>query len=126
MCDTLPLDREGESMFSASIPSPNMLSHGALYLAVRADATEDDIQARFPTLTKISAKDKVQELLMRAVPGLPVRHIAQPPAAIPAQVGRQYFRLEPGGEHWDAISNALTLGIHVSPGCRSSVSNYWR
>ena len=41
---------------------------------------------------------------------------ARPPDAIPVQAGRQYFRLEPDGEHWDAISAALTVGIHVSPG----------
>ena len=45
-----------------------------------------------------------------------MRHVAQPPAAIPSQVGRSYFELEPGGEHWDAIKNSLTLAIHVSPG----------
>lgn len=116
MCDTLPLEREGESMFWARIPSPNMLSHGALYLSVRADATEDEIQAKLPALTKITAKDKLQELLMRAIPGLPIRFAPQPPSAIPAQPGRCYFRLEPDGEHWDAITASLTLAIHAAPG----------
>lgn len=116
MCDTLTLEQEGESMFWSKIPSPNMLTHGSLYLSVRADATDDEIQAKLPTLTKISAKDKLQELLMRAIPGLAIRYIAQPPTAIPVQAGRQYFRLEPGGEHWDAISSSLSVGIHVSPG----------
>tara|TARA_R110002094_G_scaffold79448_5_gene85343 strand:- start:1393 stop:2694 length:1302 start_codon:yes stop_codon:yes gene_type:complete len=116
MCDTLNLEREGESMFWAKIPSPNMLTHGALYLSVRADASEDEIQAKLPTLTKISAKDKLQELLMRAIPGLPIRFIAQPPTSIPVQAGRIYFKLEPEGEHWDAISASLTIGIHASPG----------
>ena len=116
MCDTLTLEQEGESMFWCKIPSPNLLTHGSLYLSVRADATEDEVQGKLPTLTKISAKDKLQELLMRAIPGLAIRYIAQPPTAIPVQAGRQYFRLEPDGEHWDAISAALTVGIHVSPG----------
>lgn len=116
MCDTLPLEREGESMYWAKIPSPNMLTHGALYLSVRADATEDEIQAKLPVLTKITAKDRLQDLLMRAIPGLPIRFIAQPPSAIPTQTGRLYFKLEPEGEHWAAISASLTLGIHASPG----------
>lgn len=115
-CDSLPLEREGESLFTTRIPSPNMLTHGRLFLAVRADATEDQIQSSFPTLVKIAAKDRLQDLLMRAIPGLPIRHVAQPPAAIPTQVGRTYFRLEPSGEHWDAIVASLTLAIHVSPG----------
>lgn len=116
MCDTLTLEQEGESMFWCKIPSPNMLTQGALYLSVRADATEEEIQGLLPTLTKISAKDKLQDLLMRAIPGLPIRYIPQPPTSIPVQAGRQYFRLEPGGEHWDAIAASLTVGIHMSPG----------
>lgn len=93
-----------------------MIAHGHLYLSVRAEATADEVQARFPSLVKISSKDKVPELLMRAIPGLPVRHVPQPPAAIPSQLGRTYFLLEPGGEHWEAIKAALNLAIHVSPG----------
>lgn len=116
LCDTLALEREGESMFWARIPSPDMMTHGALYLSVRAEAGEDEIRSRFPTLSKISARDRVQDLLMRAIPGLPVAHEPRPPAAIPSQAGRQYFRLEPGSEHWDAMLQSLTVAIHVSPG----------
>lgn len=116
MCDTIPLEREGESLYWARIPSPNMFSEGSLFLSVRADASEEDIQARLPSLTKISAKDRVQDLLMRAIPGLPVRYVAQPPAAIPTQTGRVYFRLEPEGDHWEAMRASLTAAIHVSPG----------
>ncbi|MFN3241476.1 MAG: type VI secretion system baseplate subunit TssK [Planctomycetota bacterium] len=116
MCDTIPLEREGESLFWARIPSPNMFSEGSLFLSVRADAPEEDVQGRFPSLTKISAKDRVQDLLMRAIPGLPIRYVPQPPAAIPTQTGRVYFRLEPDGDHFEAMRASLTAAIHVSPG----------
>jgi len=116
MCDSIPLEREGESLYWARIPSPNMFSDGSLFLSVRADAPEEDIQGRFPSLTKISAKDRVQDLLMRAIPGLPVRYVPQPPAAIPTQSGRVYFRLEPDAEHWEAMRTSLTAAIHISPG----------
>jgi len=116
LCQQLPIQREGEALFWATIPSPNMLTEGSLYLSVRADASEQDVQARLPALAKISSKDGVQELLMRAVPGLPLVHVPQPPAAIPTQTGRVYFRLEPGGPYWDAITQSLTVAFHVSPG----------
>ncbi|MCK5944932.1 MAG: type VI secretion system baseplate subunit TssK, partial [Planctomycetes bacterium] len=116
MCDTIPLEREGESLYWARIPSPDMFSSGSLFLSVRADASEEDIQARLTTLSKISAQDRVQDLLMRAIPGLPIRYVAQPPAAIPTQAGRVYFRLEPDGDHWEAMRASLTVALHVSPG----------
>lgn len=115
-CAELPIEREGETMFAAKIPSPDMLTSNRLFLAVRADAPEEEVQTRFPTLVKISSKDRIQELLIRAVPGLPVRVVPQPPPAIPVQSGRSYFALEPTGEHWEAITASLTLAIHASPG----------
>lgn len=115
-CSELPMERQGDWMWTARIPSPSLLTGGRLYLAVKADAPEDEVQTRFPSLAKISSKDRIQELLMRAVAGLPVRVVPQPPPSIPVQAGRSYFALEPGSEHWDAIAASLTLAIHVSPG----------
>lgn len=115
-CSELPMERQGDWMYSAKIPSPGMLQGGRLFLAVKADAPEEDVQTRFPSLAKVSSKDKIQELLIRAVSGLPLRVVPQPPPAIPVQAGRSYFSLEPGGEHWEAIAASLTLAIHVSPG----------
>jgi len=115
-CSELPIERQGDWMFTAKIPSPGMLQGGRLFLSVKADAPEEDVQTRFPALAKVSSKDRIQDLLIRAVSGLPLRVVPQPPPAIPVQAGRSYFSLEPGGEHWEAIAASLTLAIHVSPG----------
>lgn len=115
-CIELPVERQGDWLFTATIPSPTMLGAGRLYLAVKADAPDTDVQTRFPGLAKVSSKDRIQDLLIRAVPGLPIKVVPQPPPEIPVQAGRNYFVLEPGGEHWEAIAASLTLAVHVSPG----------
>ncbi|MBL8723421.1 MAG: type VI secretion system baseplate subunit TssK [Planctomycetes bacterium] len=115
-CLELPIERQGDWLFTAKVPSPSLLTNGRLYLAVKADAPDEDVQARFPGLVKVSSKDRIQDLLIRAVPGLSIKVVPQPPPEIPVQTGRNYFVFEPGGEHWEAIVASLTLAVHVSPG----------
>ena len=115
-CTEIPLQRDGDSMYWAKIPSPDLLTGGRLYLSARAEAPETEVQVRLATLLKISSRDRIHDLLIRAVPGLLLRVVPQPPAAIPVQPGRSYFVFEPVGEHWDAIQQSLTLAFHVSPG----------
>ena len=113
-CVPIPLERPSDSLFAASVADATVLS-GQLYLSVLADIDEDRLVQEFPAKAKITSRELVQQLLMRAVPGLPVRHVPTPPSDIPLQPGRQYFRLDKEGEHWDAIQQSLSLALHLPP-----------
>jgi type VI secretion system protein ImpJ len=113
-CIPIPLDRPTETLFAASFPDVTMLD-GQLYLAVGAELDEDVLLKEFTGKAKITSRELVQQLLVRAVPGLPARHVPTPPSDVPVQAGRHYFRLDKDGEHWEAIKASLSIGIHLPP-----------
>ena len=113
-CVPVPLERPSDSLFAASGADSTVLD-GQIYLAVLADMDEERLTKEFPMKAKITSRELVQQLLMRAVPGLPARHVPNPPSDIPLQPGRQYFRLDKEGEHWEAIQSSLSLALHVPP-----------
>jgi type VI secretion system protein ImpJ len=114
-CRPLPLTKRSEILFDAQLPDGTLLQDAEFYLAVGADLHEERIQVEFPRKAKISSRDRVQDLLVRMVPGLAIKHVASPPPEIPVQPGRQYFRLQKSGEHWEAIAQSRSFAFHVPP-----------
>lgn len=114
-CIPIGLDRSSPTMHQARLPDGTLLENAEFYLAVGADVPEDKLVREFPMKAKISSLDKVQQLLMMAVSGLPLRHVPNPPDEIPRQPGRSYFRLDRTGEHWEAIKASHSFAFHVPP-----------
>ncbi|MFO1078549.1 MAG: type VI secretion system baseplate subunit TssK [Planctomycetota bacterium] len=114
-CIPVALQKSSATMHQATLPDATLLESSEFFVAVGADVPEDKLVREFPMKAKVSSLDKVQQLLMMAVPGLPLRHVPNPPDEIPRQPGRSYFRLDRIGEHWDAIRNSHSFAFHVPP-----------
>lgn len=114
-CIAIPLDKSSATMSQAKLPDGTLLEGSEFFVAVAADVPEDKLVREFPMKAKVSSLDRVHQLLMMAVPGLPLRHVPNPPEAIPVQPGRSYFRLDRTGEHWDAIKSSHSFAFHVPP-----------
>jgi len=68
---------------------------------------------RVPQLLKVSSVDRIEGLVRRALPGVALRHVADPPSAIPLRLDYQYFALERAGEDWDSIRLSRHLAAYV-------------
>jgi type VI secretion system protein ImpJ len=73
----------------------------------------DEIIRKVPQLVKISATDDIQHLIRNALPGLLLRHISVPPAAIPVKLDNQYFALNQSGELWKAMMLSRQVAVHA-------------
>jgi type VI secretion system protein ImpJ len=52
-------------------------------------------------------------LVRQALPGMAIRHVPEPPGAVPVRTGYHYFALERAGEEWDAVRRARNLAVYV-------------
>jgi type VI secretion system protein ImpJ len=84
-----------------------------MYLAVSAETKADEIARKAPQLMKISSADRIDRLMKRALPGLPIQYLQNPPSALPVRLDYQYFELDLRGEDWDAIKVARNLAVYV-------------
>ncbi|MEC9046763.1 MAG: type VI secretion system baseplate subunit TssK [Planctomycetota bacterium] len=114
-CVAVPLNRESETAFQARLPDTTLLEQAQFFLGVSSDLPEQRLVAEFPMKVKISSIDRVQQLLVQMVPGLTIQHVPVLPEEIPARAGASYFRLEPTGDHWDAITQSHSFAFHVPP-----------
>ena len=83
------------------------------FLAVSAKMGVDDIIRNAPKLIKVSSQDDIQRLIRHSLPGVTLRHVQVPPAAIPIKLDNQYFVLNQGGELWNAMVLSRQIAVHV-------------
>ncbi|MBN2319755.1 MAG: type VI secretion system baseplate subunit TssK [Acidobacteria bacterium] len=118
----IPLEKESDSKFTASIASDQLLTDSQIFLAAKADLPDNQLIEELPSQAKISSTDKINSLLGLALPGVRLKHRPAPPSPLRVKLGHQYFRFEEledseSRKHWDAICKSRTLAIRV-PGQR--------
>jgi len=114
-CTPVPLERTRETLYTGRLADDRLLEKAQLYLAVMAGVPEEKVAREVPIKAKVSSTDRVDQLIAAALRGLPLRHLATPPAEIPVQPGRTYFQIERSGEHWESVKKSRSISFYVPP-----------
>jgi type VI secretion system protein ImpJ len=110
---SLPLNRVKQSIYSTSIDDEKYLVNTKLYLAFNAEATEDVLIQRVPQIVKACSASHIEHLINQALPGIALRHLSNPPDAIPVKLKYQYFSLSQSGAAWEAVLRARNFAVYV-------------
>lgn len=118
---SLPLKLTDKGFHATAIDQDRYLRSTRMYLAVAADTKPEEIAKKAPQLMKISSADRLDHLIKRALPGLGMQHVQNPPSALPVRLDYQYFELDLRGDEWEAMKVARNLAVYVPtdlPGAR--------
>ena len=110
---SLPLRRTEPSLYATALDEDRYFAAAQIYLAVSSGNKPADLSRRVPQLLKLSSADRIEGLVRRALPGVALRHVPDPPSAIPLRLDYQYFALERSGEDWDSIRLSRHLAAYV-------------
>jgi type VI secretion system protein ImpJ len=113
--NTLVLDFHSAAPYiqEAAITDERCLRRARWILGVRSSLGESDLMRLAPQLVKICSSRFVVELVKRALPGMSLKHLSVPPAALNAQPDMQYFALDLAGPCWEHILQTKTVGIYI-------------
>ena len=67
--------------------------------------------ARFPSMAKIGAVEKMRQIVDSALPGVPLRHTPTPPPQLRVLPGYVYFELDRGGAGLARFRHGAALGL---------------
>ena len=112
-CVNIPLKKMGDNFFEGDIADARCLGHSAWVLGVRAPLAEAELIVRSPQLVKVCSAKFVGELVRRALGGLELTHLPNPPGAINSRVEFQYFAISKAGPFWEHIKQTKQVGIYV-------------
>jgi len=121
----IPLKDPKYGIRAGLISDRNLLSSATFVLAVRADLSSDKIRQRFPANTKVGSVEKIRELVMSQLPGVPLKSLPVAPRQIPYDAGSVYFELDSTSEHWPDMNSSGGFAIHVGGEFPGLEMDFW-
>ena len=110
---SLPLKQVQNSIYATAIDQEKYLVNTRMYLAVSAEAAEEDVIRKVPQLVKVCSATHIDHLVKQALPGVQLKHLPNPPSAIPVKLKYQYFSLNQSGPAWEAVNRAHNFAAYV-------------
>lgn len=121
----IPLKEPRYGIRAAPIADRNLLSNATFVLAVRADVAGDKIRQAFPGNAKVGSVEKIRDLVMSQLRGVPLRALPVAPRQIPYDAGSVYFELDSTSEHWPDLKNSGGFAIHVAGEFPGMEMDFW-
>lgn len=110
---SLPLVLTRPSIYATPLEDDKYMVNTRMYLAVAAEIGEGELIQKVPRLVKVCSASHIERLVSQALPGLQLRHLPEPPSAIPVKLKYSYFSLEQSGAAWEAVTRARNLAAYV-------------
>jgi type VI secretion system protein ImpJ len=80
---------------------------------VASNIGEADLISGTPALAKVCSDKFVPELVKRALPGMKLTHVSNPPASLAPRITNQYFSINRSGPCWDHLVETRRVGIYI-------------
>jgi len=109
----VPLTPRDRFVWAGTVTEDQHFRNSQFFLSVSAKMGVDDLIKKVPQLVKISQQDGIQNLIQNSLPGLTLRHVQVPPAAIPMKLENQYFSVNQAGPLWEAIMLSRQIAVHA-------------
>jgi len=121
----IPLKDPKYGIRAAIISDRNLLSNSTFVLAVRADISGDKIRQQLPANLKVGSTEKIRELVMSQLPGIPIKALPVAPRQIPYDAGSVYFELDSTSDHWPDLKTSGGFAIHVGGEFPGMEMDFW-
>jgi type VI secretion system protein ImpJ len=112
-CVTIPLELTDRLVWTAGIADERHLKDCQFILSVSAGMAVDELIKKFPQLTKLGSPNDISRLIRNSLPGLGLRYLTSPPAAVPTKLDNHYFALTQSGALWDSLTQARAVSVFV-------------
>jgi len=110
---SLPLTLVQPSIYATALAEDKYLADTRMYLAVSAEVSENFVIQKVPQIVKVCSATHIDHLVKNALPGVELKHLSNPPSAIPVKLKYQYFSLNQAGPAWEAVGRARNLAAYV-------------
>ncbi|MES2129140.1 MAG: type VI secretion system baseplate subunit TssK [Pseudomonadota bacterium] len=114
----LAMDEHKNTHWRATLEAARIDERTLLCLAVSADMAALELVAAVPSRFKLGAPDDVERIIVSALPGMELVHMAQVPAAVPLRPNTYYFSIDSRGALYQTMLKAQALVIYVPTGMK--------
>jgi type VI secretion system protein ImpJ len=110
----LEIIERAPNAFVSPIRDRSLFRNASFVLEVSALRPLTEIQSQFPNLFKLGPNNRMNEIVLANLPGVPLIHLPTPPVQIRAITDHVYFFLDKKSPLWPEFSVAASIGMHFS------------
>ncbi len=104
------MTREGD-YFKATLPAEEFRNSYMYFLVLKSTAESDQIINDMNHIVKMGSPQNIENMIARALPGVPVKHRLVPPPGMPKKSGYHYFRIDSKHHLWDEIKQSGNISL---------------
>lgn len=95
----------------AELPPAIFEGRNRFYLMVQTAADAKDVLNTLATGAKLSSRENLPILIVRALPGAGIKHLDRPPQELPRRAGALYFQVDHHSDQWTAITKGRNIAL---------------
>lgn len=109
-------DKSRTAFYRGTLDPAKVTKETQLCLAVNADMPALELVAVVPARLKLGAPEDLERIVGAAMPGVPLTHMPQVPAAVPVRPSTYYFSLSTKGTLYENALKAGALAVYAPDG----------
>jgi len=109
---SIPLEEKRFGIWLGRVGERELFDTAMFVLGVRADASAEDVRRRVPSQLKVGAPERIQQIVTRALRGVPVQPMPTAPRQLPYHAGFVYFEFDQAHEFWKELKAAGSMALH--------------
>jgi type VI secretion system protein ImpJ len=121
----IPIEAKKFGISVATVADRTLFSTAVFVLAARADLPAEELRRRFPAQLKIGPVEQIRDLVMAALPGVPVHPVPVAPRQIPFHAGFVYFEVDQSNELWSQLKASGGVAMHVAGDFPGLALEFW-
>ena len=91
-----------------------LYSQGRFILVVKSEFDKSEIRAKFPKAAKLSGHSEIAQLVLNALPGVPLEHLSYTPSELQAHPDESYFQIDTTSSLWSSVvKNQDAIALYI-------------
>jgi len=97
--------------YSSDLPPAVFEGKNRFYLVVQTASDAKDVLGALATGAKLSSRENLPLLIVRALPGVGITHLDRPPQELPRRGGALYFQVDHHSEQWSGVAKGKNIAL---------------
>lgn len=97
--------------YSAELPPAIFEGKNRFYLVIETEQDPETVLESLQSSAKLSSREQLPILIVRALPAIAMNHLATPPQELPRKTGALYFQVDHHCDQWTTVQKGKNIAL---------------